>query len=327
MSTAKIVTASLFLALGCAPGPGIAPPVAAHPAGIFADSVFSANGQLHGTLIVPSTTRSPVVLIIAGSGPTDRDGNNPLIPGKNNSLRYLAEALAERGIASLRYDKRGIGASRMQGGLPTDLRFEHYVEDAVAWGKKLHADRRFSSVIVVGHSEGSLIALLATPRIPAAKVVSIAGLGFPAPVGIARQVRAALPADQAAQVESALARVERGEEPGEYPPSMIGLFHPNVLPYLRSWFPYDPRVEAGRVGAPLLVIQGLHDFQALEEDARAIAAGNPRSTLKLISGMNHVLKQSPAARAEQGPAYSDSTLAIDSTLVEEIASFVKPPRG
>lgn len=321
MSIARTVTASLLFALGCAPGTAIVPPVAPHQAGIFADSVFSANGMLHGTLIVPTTARAPVALIIAGSGPTDRDGNNPLIPGKNNSLRYLAEALAEHGIASLRYDKRGIGQSRMHG-VPTDLRFEHYVDDAVAWGKKLQADRRFSSVIVIGHSEGSLIALLATPRIPAAKVVSIAGLGFRAPVGIVRQVRAALPADQAAQVESALARVERGEEPGEYPPSMIGLFHPNVLPYLRSWFPYDPRVEAGRVGAPLLVIQGLHDFQALEEDARAIAAGNPRSSLKLIAGMNHVLKQTPAARAEQGPAYSDSTLAIDTTLVTAIASFI-----
>lgn len=326
MSTARIVTASLFLALGCAPGPAIVAPVAPHQAGIFADSVFSANGMLHGTLIVPGTAPSPVALIIAGSGPTDRDGNNPLVPGKNNSLRYLAEALAERGIASLRYDKRGIGASRMQGGLPTDLRFEHYVDDAVAWGKKLRADHRFSSVVVIGHSEGSLIALLATPRIPAAKVVSIAGLGFPAPVGIVRQVRAALPADQAAQVEAALARVERGEEPGEYPPSMVGLFHPNVLPYLRSWFPYDPRVAARQLSVPLLVAQGLHDFQALEEDARAIAASNPRASLKLVPGMNHVLKQSPLPRAEQGPAYSDSTLAIDSTLVLEITSFIKPPR-
>ena len=327
MSTVTIVTASLFFALGCAPAPAIVPAHPPHQAGIFADSVFSATGMLHGTLIVPTTDRSPVALIIAGSGPTDREGNNPLVPGKSNSLRYLAEALAARGIASLRYDKRGIGQSRMQGGLPTDLRFEHYVDDAVAWGKKLRMDPRFSSVIVVGHSEGSLIAMLATPRIPAAKVVSIAGLGFPAPEGIVRQVRAALPADQAAQVETALARVQRGEEPGQYPPSMLGLFHPNVLPYLRSWFPYDPRTAAAQVGAPLLVVQGLHDFQALEEDARAIAGSNPRAVLKLIPGMNHVLKQSPAARAEQGPAYSDSTLAIDRTLVDAIAEFVIRPRN
>ncbi|HUR92076.1 MAG TPA: alpha/beta fold hydrolase, partial [Gemmatimonadaceae bacterium] len=255
---------------------------------------------------------------------TDRDGNNPMLPGKNNSLRYLAEALAERGIASLRYDKRGIAGSGMQG-LPTDLRFEHYVDDAVAWGKKLQADPRFSSVTVVGHSEGSLIGMLATPRIPAAKVVSIAGLGFTAPEGILRQVRAALPTDQVAQVEAALNRVARGEDPGEYPPALAPLFHPNALPYLRSWFPYDPRVAATGVGAPLLVVQGLHDFQALEEDARAIAAANPRAMLRLIPGMNHVLKQSPLGRMEQVPVYSDSTIAIDHTLIDVIATFVRSP--
>ena len=320
MWTSRIAAASVFLALACAPNPAF---VAAgpHQAGTFADSVVSGTAALHGTLIVPANPRAPVVLIIAGSGPTDRDGNNPMLPGKNNSLRYLAEALAERGIASLRYDKRGIGASRM-GGVPTDLRFEHYVDDAVAWGKKLQADRRFSSVTVIGHSEGSLIGMLATPRIPAAKAVSIAGLGFTAPEGIVRQVRAALPADQVAQVEAALGRVARGEAPGEYPPTLAPLFYPGVLPYLRSWFPYDPRVAAREVGAPLLVLQGLHDFQALEEDARAIAAANPRAKLTLIPGMNHVLKQSPAGRLEQVPVYSDSTIAIDPTLIDAVSSFV-----
>lgn len=325
MSTARITSATLFLALACAPAPALVPGLPPHQAGTFADSVVSGGATLHGTMIVPDEARPPIVLIIAGSGPTDRDGNSPLLPGKNNSLRYLAEALAERGIASLRYDKRGIGASRM-GGLPTDLRFEHYVDDAVAWGKKLRADRRFSSVTVIGHSEGSLIAMLATPRIPAAKVVSIAGLGFTAPEGILRQVRAALPADQVAQVEAALIRVGRGEDPGEYPPTLAPLFYPGARPYLRSWFPYDPRVAAAQVGAPLLVLQGLHDFQALEEDARAIAAGNPRATLRLIPGMNHVLKQSPAGRMEQVPVYSDSTIAVDGTLVQEISTFVRGAR-
>jgi pimeloyl-ACP methyl ester carboxylesterase len=100
------------------------------------------------------------------------------------------------------------------------------------------------------------------------------------------------------------------------------LFRPSVLPYLASWFRYDPRVVAGAVGAPLLVVQGTHDFQTLEEDARAITAGNAGATLKLIPGMNHVLKQSPAGRLEQTAAYSDSTIAIDPTLVEAIAAFV-----
>lgn len=327
MSTARIVTASLVFALGCAPAPAVLPANSPHQAGIFADSVFSTNGMLHGTLIVPTTTRSPVVLIIAGSGPTDRDGNSPLLPGKNNSLRYLAEALAERGIASLRYDKRGIGLSRVGDLNEADLRFDHYVDDAAAWGRRLAADRRFSSVVVIGHSEGSLLGMLAAPTIRASKVVSIAGAGAPAGDVIIRQLSAQLQPAPLAQATAAVRKIERGELLDTVPPGLFALFRPSVQPYLISWFAHDPRTVAGRLGVPLLVIQGTHDIQVLEEDAHAIAAANPRATLALIPGMNHVLKQSPAGRLEQGPAYSDSTIAIDSTLVRLIAEFTSRPRN
>lgn len=324
---ARFLAAPVCLALGCAPAADVATNAGARShAGTFADSVVSANATLHGTLIVPSSARPPVVLIIAGSGPTDRDGNSPLLPGKNNSLRYLAEALAERGIASLRYDKRGVGRSAASAGSEADLRFDHFVDDGVAWGKKLGADPRFASVTVIGHSEGSLIAMLAAPKIPAAAVVSIAGAGFPAPELIVRQLRAQLPADQLAQVEAALGRVARGDAPGEVPAALrAALFRPSVLPYLASWFRYDPRVAAGAVTAPLLVVQGTHDIQALEDDARAIAAANPRAKLALIPGMNHVLKQSPLGRMEQLAVYSDSTIAVDQTLIDAIAAFVRSP--
>ncbi len=323
MSVLRVLTATSVFVLACAPNPSTVAELRSHQVGTFADSVLSANVTLHGTLLVPAASRPPVVLIIAGSGPTDRDGNSPIVPGKNNSLRYLGEALAERGIASLRYDKRGIGQSSVRLGNESELRFDHFVDDAFAWGQKLRSDRRFSSVTVIGHSEGSLIAMLAAPRIPAAGVVSIAGTGFPASEVILRQIRAQFTADQAAQVEAALQSVARGEAPGEVPPPLGAmLFRPSVLPYLASWFRYDPRVVAGAVGAPLLVVQGTHDFQTLEEDARAIAAGNPGATLKLIPGMNHVLKQSPAGRLEQTPIYSDSTIAIDRTLIDAIAAFV-----
>ncbi len=328
MSLLRVLTATSVFVLACAPNPSTVAELPSHQVGTFADSVLSANVTLHGTLLVPAASRPPVVLIIAGSGPTDRDGNSPILPGKNNSLRYLAEALAERGIASLRYDKRGIGesAASMRGMQESDARFDHFVDDAFAWGQKLRSDRRFSSVTVIGHSEGSLIAMLAAPRIPAAGVVSIAGTGFPASEVILRQIRAQFTADQAARVEAALQSVARGEAPGEVPPPLGAmLFRPSVLPYLASWFRYDPRVVAGAVGAPLLVVQGTHDFQTLEEDARAIAAGNPGATLKLIPGMNHVLKQSPAGRLEQTAVYSDSTIAIDPTLVDAIAAFIGRP--
>jgi len=141
--------------------------------------LLTPTGTIAGTLLVPPASgKIPVVLIIAGSGPTDRDGNNPLLPGKNNCYKLLADALAAGGVASLRYDKRGIGESRASGGASeADLRFSMYVDDAVGWIVRLKADGRFSRVIVAGHSEGSLIGMVAANNGHADAYVSIAGGG------------------------------------------------------------------------------------------------------------------------------------------------------
>ncbi|MEX1187005.1 MAG: alpha/beta fold hydrolase [Gemmatimonadaceae bacterium] len=328
MKSSRSALTALVLIVACAPpAPVVVDPP--HIPGSFPDALVAGSVTLHGTLLVPANRGAPVALIIAGSGPTDRDGNTPLLPGKNNSLRYLAEALAERGIASLRYDKRGVGASRatIAGLTEADLRFDHFVDDATAWGRRLAADRRFSSVVVIGHSEGSLIGMLAAPAIPASKVVSIAGAGAPAGDVIIRQLSAQLPPPLLAQATAAVHRIERGELLDTVPPGLAALFRPSVQPYLISWFKHNPAAVAGRLGVPLLVVQGTHDIQALEEDARAIAAGHPGATLRLIQGMNHVLKQTPAGRLEQLPAYGDSTLAVDPTLVDAIAGFVLRPRN
>jgi uncharacterized protein len=155
--------------------------------------ITTSTGTLYGTQIIPTSNASePVVLIIAGSGPTDRDGNNPL-GGQNNSLKLLAEGLAGRGIASIRYDKRGIGESSAAGPEEVDLRFDTYVEDAALWIQQLQADSRFSSVTVIGHSEGSLIGMLATQKTGADAFVSIAGPAQTASQVLRDQLRPRLP--------------------------------------------------------------------------------------------------------------------------------------
>ena len=91
------------------------------------------TGAIAGTLLIPSGNGPfALVVIIAGSGPTDRDGNSPLLPGANNSLKLLAEGLADRGVASLRYDKRGVAASAKAMVSEADLRFNTYADDAAA---------------------------------------------------------------------------------------------------------------------------------------------------------------------------------------------------
>jgi alpha/beta superfamily hydrolase len=153
--------------------------------------LHTATGDIAGTLTIPNQTgKMPVALIIAGSGPTDRNGNNPMM--KNESLQKLAHGLAANNIASLRFDKRGIGESRSAAKSEADLRFEDYINDAKGWIEFLKKDKRFSKVIVTGHSEGSLIGMIAALKL-AHGFVSIAGAGKSADKMLKEQLADQLP--------------------------------------------------------------------------------------------------------------------------------------
>ncbi len=268
----------------------------------------------------------PVVLLISGSGPTDRNGNSPMLPGENNSLRMVAEALAARGIASVRYDKRGIGASRSAMGSEADLRFEMYADDAATWAQQLRADRRFSTVTIVGHSEGSLLGMLATRRAKADAYVSIAGVGRPADQVLHDQLAAGAPAALAAEADRAMALLVAGKTADSVSPALAALFRPSVQPYIISWFRYDPSAELRTLGVPVLILQGTTDFQVTVEDARLLAAADPKATLLIVDGMNHVLKMVPADQAAQVRSYSDPSLPVAPQLIDAIATFVKGVR-
>ncbi len=170
------------------------------------------TGVIYGTLVTPDSRGPwPVALIIAGSGPTDRDGNSPALPGANNSLRLLAEALAAHGIASVRYDKRGIAASAAAGPPESQLRLTTYSDDAAAWLRKLDADHRFAGVAVIGHSEGSVLGMMALqqPNVTAIAFVSLEGAGRPFDEVINEQIAARAPA-LAPETASILAQLRRG---------------------------------------------------------------------------------------------------------------------
>ncbi|HHZ84278.1 MAG TPA: alpha/beta hydrolase, partial [Gammaproteobacteria bacterium] len=132
-------------------------------------------GSVYGTLLLPNTINNHVALIISGSGPTDRNGNQPNLV--NNSLKMLAESLYSHGIASLRYDKRAIAESKIDNLSESDIRFEHYVQDAAAWSTWLKENDRFNNITIVGHSEGSLVGMLAANEVDIDKFVSLAGPG------------------------------------------------------------------------------------------------------------------------------------------------------
>jgi len=279
------------------------------------------TGKINGTLLLPENIKDPpVALIIAGSGPTDRDGNNPYM--KNNSLKMLAEGLAGAGIASLRYDKRGIATSKEAGLKEEDLRFENYVQDAAQWIDLLKKDKRFKKVIVIGHSEGSLIGMIASKKAGADKYVSIAGAGMPAGDIIREQLK-----NQPAMVTDAafpiLDSLEQGKTVKEVPPMLASLFRLSVQPYIISWFKYDPRKEISKLNIPVLIVQGTTDIQVSVKDAENLKKADPKAELKIIEGMNHIFKEAEADRTKNIQTYSQPDLPLQKDLIKVISGFIK----
>jgi pimeloyl-ACP methyl ester carboxylesterase len=283
------------------------------------------TGKIAGTLLVPAGTTGPVpvVVIIAGSGPTDRDGNSRLLPGANNSLKLLAEGLAARGIASLRYDKRGVAASATAMVSEANLRFDMYADDAAAWIRRLRSDSRFSTITVVGHSEGSLLGMLATQRGAADGYVSIAGAGRAADKILREQLARQLPPDLLSFSNTALDALLAGRTVDSVPPVLASLFRPSVQPYMISWLRVDPQVEITHLGVPALIAQGTLDAQVPVGDAQLLAKAEPKAKLLMIDGMNHVFKRAAPDQAAQQASYSDPNLPVAPELIDGIASFVK----
>lgn len=288
----------------------------------------TSTGTIHGTLLLPAVQGAvPVALLIAGSGPTDRDGNSLALNGENNSLRMLAEGLADAGVATLRYDKRGVAESRPAGAAETDLRFDAYVEDAALWLRRLHDDPRFSSVVVIGHSEGSLIGMIAAADGGADAFVSMAGISRPAPAVLRDQIRPQLTPELWAESERILGALERGQTADSVPAILMPLYRPSVQPYLISWFRHDPAARLSELTIPVLLVQGTTDMQVGVSEAEGLRASLPDSELTVIEGMNHVLKAVPADPARQIASYSDPSLPLAPGLVEGIAAFIRSSAG
>lgn len=312
----RVVPAALIVALGSVAH--AAPAVSETPVTVD----VGGGVQLSGTLATPAGHGPfPVALIIPGSGPTDRDGNGPGVRG--DAYKLLAGALGARGIATLRYDKRGVGASRPPQH-ESDLRFDDYVNDAVALTHYLESTKQFGSVSSVGHSEGSLIGMLAAQRDPNVRAfVSIAGAGRRISDVIeeqldARGISPAMASEVAQYNRSLLA----GQTVPSPDPQLNMLFRPSVQPYLISWYKYDPAAEIAKLTIPVLIVQGTTDLQVNANDANRLATADPRAKLAMIQGMNHFLRVAPDDPVQNLKTYDDPTLPLDPQAVNMIAGFL-----
>ena len=282
----------------------------------------TANGSLYGTLLVPASSEPvSVILIVAGSGPTDRNCN---VGDKHtNAYKMLAEDLKKAGIATLRYDKRGIGQSDLGVAAESELRFEMYMNDVKEWIDLLARDSRFSNVIVAGHSEGSLLGMIASENnARVAGFISIAGAGRPADVIIKEQLANIHPPVRKVMYDM-LDTLKKGDTIPHVPPIYYSLFRPGVQPYMISWFRYDPAIEIRKLKIPVLIVQGLTDIQVKEADALELAGALPTAQTKLISKMNHVLKNCDTLDKNiQLPVYNNPDLPLHAELVPAIVDFV-----
>jgi pimeloyl-ACP methyl ester carboxylesterase len=289
----------------------------------------SGTFVLPGTLTLPAnyTTQIPVALIVAGSGPTDRNGNavGPLRAQSNSNLyAILAWQLAEAGIASVRYDKRIIGDNLRKVDAAT-ISIDDFVADAIAGARKLVADRRFSKVIFIGHSEGAGLVLQAANRgAPVAGIVTLSGAGRPIGPVLREQLSRQLPSEEIVKWDSAFARYLRGEPPGDVNPALSSLLAPINRRFMQTWVQYDPAAEIARVKVPVLIVQGGLDIQVSVEDARALKAAHPTATLVVIPAANHVYRTAVSTdRMAQLKLYTDPTLPVVSELSPAIANWIK----
>lgn len=264
----------------------------------------------------------PAVLIIQGSGATDLDGNTMGMQGKNNSLKMLAESLAKQGIASLRYNKR------IFAGFPENmLSFDDFVTDAVTAFSILKNDQRFSEVGIAGHSQGSLVGMLAAQTTEPDFYISIAGAGQPFDEIIMEQLKANPfnPADLVASAEAIMKKLKAGETESDVPPVLLSLFRPSVQSFIGSWMKYDPKTEIKKLDIPILIVNGTTDIQVTVKDADLLyeASNQQKSTKLIVDGMNHILKNAPEERNANIATYSNPELPLNSTLELEIIKFIK----
>ncbi|WGK65026.1 alpha/beta hydrolase [Croceiramulus getboli] len=278
------------------------------------------NPLIRGTLLSPKQGSNQLAILIAGSGPTDRNGNQRM--AQNNALKLLAEALAQQGIASFRYDKR-IFTLLQQGNLKEeDLRFEDFVEDAVAVVEHFNRDENYTDLILIGHSQGSLVALLAAQKAEVDKLVSLAGAGKSIDKVIVDQIGSQMP-ELRPQAEVAMNTLAEQGKVADYSPALQSILRPAVQPFIYSWLQYDPAQIIAELDLPLLIINGTKDLQVAVEEAERLKEAAPMAQLKVLENMNHVLKDIPGKSLENAKSYNEPHRPLAPELVQTIVDFIK----
>ena len=333
MIVLSAVLVALTAPLQAAPAPraDTTPPAAAIESPY---TIHSGGLGLAATLTLPRGARGavPVALIIAGSGPTDRNGNS-LLGIRPNAYAQLAWRLAERGIATLRYDKRGLPGTQGTFDI-TNMTLDDFAADARVAAESLSRDPRFSRVVFIGHSEGASLALIAARQgAPVAGVAHVSGLGRGLGEVLREQLSRQFDSAIMIRYDTAMKHYLLGEQPADVPSELAMLFIPVNRTYLRSMADFDPSGAIRAVRQPILIVQGETDLQASVADAARLHAARPDAKLVLLPAVNHVLKHmTDQTMAGQMTTYNDPTVPIVPEVARAITDWINalaatPPSG
>jgi pimeloyl-ACP methyl ester carboxylesterase len=282
-------------------------------------------GPLAGTLLMPPSPGAHVVLIVPGSGPTDRDGNGPGLASA--TYRLLAEGLASHGIASVRIDKRGLYGSHRAVPDPNAVTIQDYAADLRAWTAAIRDRMSASAVWVLGHSEGGLVALVAAQTAEDLRgIILVAAPGRPLGTIIRDQLQAnPANAPLLEQAFAAIAELEAGRrlDVAGMHPALLPLFRPEVQDYLINAFSFDPAQLIATCRQPVLILQGERDIQVGKGDAYRLQRANASARLVCLPDANHVLKSVACDDlAANVSTYSDPTMPLAPGVMNAIVDFI-----
>ncbi|REG87612.1 alpha/beta hydrolase family protein [Winogradskyella sediminis] len=285
----------------------------------FNEVELSISKWIDGTLLTPNALEQPnLAIIIAGSGPTNRNGNQNFL--KNNSLKKLAEGLTKNGIATFRYDKRIVKQIR-NNNVDKDMMFDDFVEDASDVLNYFKALDKYNKIYIIGHSQGSLVGMLAA-KDKADGFISLAGAGNNIGDVIIDQVAQTAPMfnDDTKRVVNSL---KEGKTTTDYPPALASIFNVELQPFMMNWMTYSPSDIIKELKIPVLIINGTKDLQVSVSEAEVLKEANENAELLLIENMNHVLFEIEGGDLENSKSYNESFRTISPELITGITSFIE----
>ena len=285
----------------------------------FNSKNISVSPFIDGTLLLPTASEKiPLVIIIGGSGPTDRNGNQQMM--ENNSLRFLAEGLYNKSIASYRYDKRIVKLMKQRTLREKDIRFDDFITDAEKVTNYFKKGGEFSKVYIIGHSQGSLVGMIAAQD-GADGFISLAGAGQEIDNVIVDQIAMQSPGLK----ESARTAYDDLRVNGvalNYSPHLASLFREDIQPFMSSWMKFDPQIEIAKLKVPVLIINGDKDIQVQVSEAEHLHEAQPKAEYVIIKNMNHIFKKIEGSDLENSKSYNIYNLPIMPELVETVSTFI-----